>query len=129
MEMIEWLSYLVERDKIAFILSLILIANIIDFLFGWINAKLNKEVLFSSSKAILGIARKMLMFTLAIFFVPVSIIAPQPIGEGALWVFLIGYLASEINSILTHLNLTDDDKDTHSVFADFLGKLFNGKGR
>lgn len=125
MEMVEWLNALVAQDKIAFLLTLILVANIIDFLFGWVNARFNKEVTFSSGKAIFGIARKMLMFTLAIFFVPVSIIAPQPVGEGALWVFLIGYLVSEINSILSHLRLTEDDK-TYSVFGDFLGKLFNG---
>lgn len=125
--MVEWVTALVERDKVTFILTLILIANILDFLFGWVNARLNDEVKFSSTKAIHGIARKMLLFTLAVFFVPVSVIAPQPIGEGALWVFLVGYLLSEINSILTHLKLTDDDKAVHSVFGDFIGKILNGK--
>lgn len=129
MNMIEWLGQWLESDdtKIIYLFTLILIANVFDFTIGWLNAKFNPSVDFSSSKAIYGIARKMLLFMLAVFFVPVSLLMPEPVGIGALWILLIGYLASEINSILHHMKLAKDDKAI-SVFADFVNSIFSKKG-
>lgn len=126
--MITWLNIWLQNDntKIIYILVLILTANMIDFLMGWINAKFNKEVEFSSSKAILGIARKMMMFILCVLFIPISLLVPS-VGIVALYVMLLGYLLSELNSILNHLKLAKDDKSV-DVFLDFLQKLF-GKGK
>lgn len=131
MEMLNWLAGFLENDstKIFYILGCILIANMIDFLLGWLNARLNPKVQFSSSKAIYGIARKMILFIILIFFVPVSLLVPQPIGTSALYVLFIGYLLSEINSILNHLKITDDDKDV-SLFSDFIKTIFfKGSGK
>lgn len=127
--MIQWLNMWLETDntKLIYLLALIAIANIIDFSFGWINAKFNKSVNFSSSKAIFGIARKMVMLILCVYFIPVALLVPEPIGIGALYVLYIGYLLSEINSILNHLKLSKDDKST-DMFADFVGKIFNRNG-
>jgi toxin secretion/phage lysis holin len=129
MEMINWLSSLLETDdtKILYLLTLILCANIIDFAVGWVNAKFNTSVKFSSSKAIYGIARKMLLFIVLVFFVPVSLLIPAPVGISALYVLSIGYLASEINSILSHFKLTDDDKETDK-FIDFVNTIFKNGG-
>jgi toxin secretion/phage lysis holin len=129
MDMINWLSRWLQSDdtKIVYILALILGANIIDFLLGWVNAKFNKSVSFSSSIAIYGIARKMVLFILCVFFIPISLLVPYPIGISALYVLFIGYLLSEINSILSHLKLSKDDKIT-DVFSDFLQKIFVKKG-
>lgn len=117
----QWLSN--ESTKVIYILILILIANMIDFVLGWVNAKFNKDVYFSSSKAIFGIARKMVMFIICVFFIPVSLLVPPPVGFSALYVLLLGYLASEINSILSHLKLTQEDKSA-DVFIDFIKKIF-----
>ena len=126
--MIEWLTRFLESDntKLIYLLALIGVANIIDFSMGWINAKFNKNVAFSSSKAIFGIARKMLLLILCVYFIPVALLVPEPIGISALYVLYIGYLLSEINSILNHLKLADDDKST-DMFADFIGNLFKKK--
>jgi len=118
-----WLSE--DNTKIWYILTLILIANVIDFLMGWINAKFNSDVAFSSNKAIYGIARKMVMFIILVYFVPVSLLIPPPIGIGALYVLFLGYLASEINSIMSHLRMASDDKQT-DLFIDFVQKIFKG---
>lgn len=128
MDMITWLNVWLGNDdtKILYILSLILIANIIDFSIGWINAKFNKSVPFSSSKAIYGIARKIVLFMLLVFFIPVSMLVPFPIGISALYVLFIGYLASEVTSILNHLKLSDDDKSTDR-FRDFVERILGGK--
>jgi toxin secretion/phage lysis holin len=118
----KWLEN--DNTKVIYFLVLILIANMIDFLLGWINAKFNTTVAFSSSKAIYGIARKMIMFILCVFFVPVSLLVPYPVGIAALYVLFTGYLLSEINSILSHLKISDDDKSVDK-FSDFIKKLFS----
>lgn len=125
--MLDWLQYQLSNDdsKIIYLLSLITVAHIIDFLLGWVNAKFNANVAFSSSKAILGIARKLGMTILLVFFVPVSMLIPEPIGISALWVLFLGYLASEINSILSHLKLSEDDKSVDH-FANFVRTIFKG---
>lgn len=130
MDIFKWLGYWLsdESTKLIYILTLIFIANILDFLFGWVNAKFNPNVSFASSKAIFGIARKILMVILLVFFVPVAMLVPQPVGVGALYVLYLGYLASEINSILNHLKLAEDDK-RNDLFVDFIQKIFKGSGK
>jgi toxin secretion/phage lysis holin len=126
MDMFHYLQKWLDNDntKVIYFLVLILIANMIDFSIGWINAKFNSSVAFSSSKAIYGIARKMIMFILCVFFVPISFLVPYPVGIASLYVLFTGYLLSEINSILSHLKLSEDDKSTDK-FSDFIKKLFS----
>ena len=121
----QWLAD--ENTKIYYFLGLIAIANMLDFLMGWLNAKFNKHVVFSSSKAIFGIARKLGMLVLLVVFVPVSLIIPEPIGMSALYGLYGGYLFSELNSILSHMKFADDDKSTDR-FADFINAVFRQGG-
>lgn len=127
MDMLEWLNYWLSTDntKLIYVISLILIANVLDFTIGWINAQFNENVAFSSSKAIYGIARKMFIFILLIFFIPFSLLVPEPIGIGSLYVLYFGYLFSEVKSILHHLKIGDDDK-TNDMFMDFLNRVIKG---
>lgn len=128
MGMIQWLSSFLESDntKLIYILALIMGANIIDFTVGWLNAKLNPKIKFSSSTAIYGIARKLLLFVLLVYTIPVALLMPEPLGISALYVLYIGYLASEINSVLHHFKLADDDKSM-DPFVDFFRQIFNKK--
>jgi len=125
--MITWLNAFLQSDdtKVIYILAIILVANIVDFSIGWINAKFNNKVTFSSSVAIYGIAKKIIMFMLLIMFIPFSLLMPGILGITALYTLYIGYLLSEFTSILSHLRLTKDDKQT-DMFANFLGRLFKG---
>lgn len=130
MAMLEWLSYWLSTDntKLIYVLTLILCANVIDFMIGWINARFNKKMDFSSTKAIHGILRKMILMIVLIFFIPVALLVPEPVGISALYVLYIGYLLSEINSILSHLKITSDDK-TGALFGDFIQTIFKGSGK
>ena len=65
------------------------------------------------------------MFMLLIMFIPFSLLMPAVLGITALYTLYIGYLLSEFTSILSHLRLTKDDKQT-DMFANFLGRLFKG---
>ena len=128
MWMVDYLTSFLEDEntKIVYWLVLILGANIIDFLLGFINAYFNKEVKFNSSQAIYGIVRKVICFIVLIYFIPVAMLVPQPVGIGAIYVLFTGYLLSELNSILSHLKLADDGKT--QVFAEFLETVFKKKG-
>lgn len=126
--MIEWLANWLNNDntKIIYLLVLILIANLIDFVIGWLNAKFNPEIPFSSGKAIYGIARKMVLFIIMVYFIPVAMLAPSPVGIGAIYVLFTGYLMSEINSILAHLGKSQDDGKV-DLFSVFIKSVFSGR--
>lgn len=126
--MIEYLQRFLESDstKLIYILALILSANIIDFTIGWLNAKFNPKVSFSSAKAIFGIARKLILFIVLVYAIPVALLMPEPLGISALYVLYIGYLLSEINSILNHFKLADDDKSMDPFIEFFKGLMRKG---
>lgn len=128
MDMIEWLrGFLQDEDtKLIYFLCAIAGANVIDFMIGWVNAKFNPEIQFSSTRAIMGLARKMILLILSAFFIPVAVLLlPNAVALPTLYVFLGGYLVSELNSIGNHLNLLSDDKQ-NSTFLDFIKMLGSG---
>lgn len=116
-------SLMVTNDSfIIFLLTLILIASSIDFTFGWINARFNKNVVFQSGVALYGIIKKVMYFIVLVFFIPVSVIVPEQVGIPALTILYLGYLLSEVNSILSHLELTEDGKKGE-LFRSFVSRL------
>ena len=131
MGMIEWLQTFLETDntKLIYVLTLILSANLIDFTIGWLNAKFNPAVSFSSAKAIFGIARKLILFIVLVYAIPVALLMPEPLGISALYVLYGGYLFSEINSILNHFKLTDDDKSVDPFIDFFKGLMRKGDNK
>lgn len=128
MDMIDYLQNYLQSDntKLIYVLALILTANIIDFSIGWLNAKFNPAIAFSSAKAIFGIARKLILFIVLVYAIPVALLMPDGLGIGALYVLYIGYLFSEINSILNHFKLADDDKQIDPFIDFFKGLLTKG---
>lgn len=128
MQMIDWIDKWLQTEdtKLIYFLVVILIANILDVLMGWVNAKFNVDVDFSSSKALLGIIKKIIFFMLLVYFIPVALILPDGVGLGALYILYGAYWLSEMNSVLAHLKLTDDKKQTE-MFIDFIQKLFKGE--
>src|SRR5699024_418739 len=108
------------------ILSIILVANIIDFLLGWVNAKFNKKVVFKSNVALYGIIKKMLYFIVLILFGVIGLaILPDEISIPSIITLFLGYLFSELNSILSHMDLTSDGK-RGEIFKDFLDRIMKG---
>ena len=125
MEMITYLNNLTQTDDkyIVALLVTILIASTIDFLFGWVNARLNSNVVFVSGVALYGIIKKMMYFvTLVLFMIIAFLIIPENVATAAVYTLFIGYLLSEANSILSHLGLTEDGKKGE-VFRDFIEKI------
>lgn len=122
--MITWLQHLLENDdtKVMYFLTIILAFSMIDLLIGWVNAKFNKDVSFSSSVALFGVIKKITYFIILCLFVPVSLFIPNPVGMLALYSLYSVYLYTEITSVLSHFNLAEDDKK-NKLFIDFINSL------
>lgn len=128
MEMVAWLQSLSESIDfyLVALLTASIIASTIDFSFGWINARFNGNVKFESGIALYGIIKKMMYFVVLVFFMIVALlIIPEKIAIPALVTLFVGYLVSEINSILSHLELTEDGKKGE-LFRSFISRIFNG---
>ena len=120
--MIEFLKELTgtQDAKIFFILGLIAIAMIIDFLTGTVSAKINQNII--SQKGINGILRKICSMIVMIFFIPVSILIPEGIGIGLVYVLYLGYLFMELKSILENLKKMGVDVSLFKNFVDEVEK-------
>lgn len=109
------------------LLSAILFVSVIDWLFGWINAKFNSKVEFVSSIALYGIVKKMMYFIVLVFFGFMAlVIVPLEVSTPAITMLYIGYMLSEVNSILSHLDITKDGKKGE-VFITFIKRITGGK--
>lgn len=124
--MFEYLRHLIatEDNKVIFILTLIAIAMIIDFISGTIAAKINPDIKFESKKGINGILRKLISIIVMIFFIPLSVIMPNGVGATLVYVLYLGYLLMELKSILENLqkigiNIT--------LFNNFIKEIENNK--
>ena len=127
MIVINFISGLTQNDDhfIAALMVAILFASTLDFIFGWTNARLNPDVAFSSHKALAGITQKIQRYITLIFFVAIAfLVVPVTVAKGAVYTLLIGYLASEANSMMSHGGLTEDGTDG-SLLIDFLKAIFN----
>ena len=120
--MIEFLRELTgtQDAKIFFILGLIAVAMIIDFLTGTVSAKINQNIV--SQKGINGILRKICSMIVMIYFIPVSILIPEGIGIGLVYVLYLGYLFMELKSILENLKKMGVDVSLFKNFVDEVEK-------
>lgn len=126
--MIAWLQSLTATDDrfIIALVTLIIIASTIDWLFGWINARFNSHVQFESHIALYGIIKKMMYFIVLVLFMFVAfMILPEKIALPSIYALYIGYLLTEVTSVLAHLNLSNDGKKGE-LFAEFLKRLSKG---
>lgn len=97
MHLTEWFE-VIRTQKVLYILSLLSVAMVIDFVSGSYAAILCKEI--TSKIGINGIIRKIASLILLVFFIPVAFIIPGQTGMALLSILYVGYLGLEIQSIL-----------------------------
>ncbi|NLM66399.1 MAG: holin [Enterococcus sp.] len=117
MQLREWLE-LIRMQKVLYILSLLSIAMVIDFISGTYAAKLRKEI--TSKIGINGIIRKIASLILLVFFIPVAYIIPGQTGVALLTVLYVGYLGLEIQSILENYRKIGIDTALFQKIFDWL---------
>ena len=91
------------EGKALYILTLICIAMILDFLLGSLAAWRDPSVKFTSGRGIDGILRKLASILVLTLCIPVSALIPQGAGTFALIVLYLGYLVMELASVIENL--------------------------
>ncbi|MBC2575227.1 phage holin family protein [Peptostreptococcus canis] len=109
-----------QESKILFILMIIAIAMIVDFITGTIAAYVNPKIKFQSKAGINGILRKIASMLLLIVFLPVSVLIPGNAGIALTYTLYFGYLLMEVKSIIE--NVGKNGTNT-SLFSDVVSKL------
>lgn len=123
--MIHYLEGLLKTSdgKILYILTLLMVLMIIDFIMGVCIARFDTKVKFSSFKMKIGILVKIVEVLLAIIAIPFVLLFNM--GLELLYVLYIGLCASEIYSILGHIKIVDDDNKGINLMDLFFKKLMN----
>lgn len=117
---------LMREQNILYLLSVLSIAMVIDFVSGVLAAKMHQEIL--SKKGINGIIRKVASMILLVFFLPVALIIPGKTGIVLLSVLYIGYLLMEIQSILENYQKMGISITLFQTFLEHLYDLLKKKG-
>lgn len=113
-----------QESKVLFILMIIAVAMIIDFITGTIAAYVNPDIQFKSKAGINGILRKIASMLLLIVFLPVSVLIPGNAGMALVYTLYFGYLLMEVKSIIE--NVGKNGTDT-SLFTNLINKISNDK--
>ena len=92
------------EGKALYILTLICIAMILDFLLGSFAAWRDPQVKFTSQRGIDGILRKLASILVLVCCIPVSALVPAEAGLAALIVLYLGYLVMELASVVENLS-------------------------
>lgn len=127
MEMINFLETVTQNKDyyLMVLLTVYLIAEVIDWSFGWLNARLNPNVQFESGTALYGIVKKMMYFVgVALFTIIAFLVVPIAVAYTSVTALLIGMIFSEANSIASHMGITKDGKKGE-VLKDFLERIFD----
>lgn len=89
-----------QESRVLFVLALIAVAMIVDFVTGTIAAFVNPEIDFKSKAGINGILRKIASMMALIVFLPVvSTLLPNGTDMALIYTLYLGYLFFEIKSI------------------------------
>ena len=109
-----------QECRVLFVLALIAIAMVVDFITGTIAAFVNPDIDFKSKAGINGILRKIASMMVLIVFLPISTLLPNGTDMALICTLYLGYLFFEVKSIIE--NLGKNGTDT-TLFKDILGKM------
>lgn len=115
-----------ENSQVLYLLSLIVVAMIVDFLMGYLAAWINKQIV--SQKGVNGILRKVASITLLVLAVPVAPVIPNGVGTAALYVLYFGYLVMELSSIVENYRKLGLSREA-SLLVKFFGMLNTKDGK
>lgn len=122
LRMFDWLRNLITTEDgiILFILSLIVIMEIIDFLSGTFAAMINPDIEYKSKIGINGLIRKMMGIILLTILIPMSVLLPEQTGVAFLYTIYVGYLILTFKSLVENYGKAKGDT---SIFANVITTL------
>lgn len=120
--MFEFLRELIVTDDglVLFLLSLILIMEILDFLSGTFAAMINPDIDYRSKIGINGLIRKIMGIILLTVLIPMSVLLPEQTGVAFLYTIYVGYLILTFKSLVENYGKAKGDT---SIFANVIVAL------
>lgn len=120
--MVDWEILFAElrEQKVLYVLALLAFAMMLDFLSGCYLA--HKKQLISSKIGINGIIRKVASMVLLLFFLPLALLLPVQTGSAMLFVFYMGYLVMEVQSILENYQQVGIEVKVFQEFIELIKK-------
>lgn len=111
LEMFDFLRGLVatEDGLILFLLSLIAILEIVDFVTGTFAAVINPGIEYQSKVGINGLIRKMLGLVLLMVLIPMSVLLPEQTGIAFLYTIYVGYTILTFKSLVENYGKAKGD--------------------
>lgn len=115
------------EGKVIYILAIICVLMIIDFITGSVAAWRNPSIDFRSQEGINGILRKLCSIIVLVACIPIAPLVPADAGVAALIVLYVGYLIMEFKSILENLGKLGVEITPLEGFLDKVGNNKEGK--
>lgn len=109
-----------EDGRILFLLSLIVVMEIVDFLSGTFAAIINPDIEYRSKIGINGLLRKIQGIALLVILIPMSVLLPEQTGVAFLYTIYVGYLSLTFKSLVENYGKAKGDT---SIF-DNVAKAF-----
>lgn len=106
-----------EDGLVLFLLSLIVIMEIVDFLSGTFAAMINPDIEYKSKIGINGLIRKMMGIILLTVLIPMSVLLPEQTGVAFLYTIYVGYLILTFKSLVENYGKAKGDT---SIFANVI---------
>lgn len=91
------------EGKALYILAVVCVLMIIDFLTGSLAAWRSPKIKFCSQEGINGILRKVCSIIVLVACIPIAVLIPAGAGLAALIVLYVGYMIMEFASIIENL--------------------------
>ena len=117
------------EGKVIYLLTIICVLMIIDFITGSLAAWRNPKIAFRSQEGINGILRKLCSIIVLVACIPIAPLVPADAGVAALIVLYVGYLLMEFKSILENLAKMGVEIMPLSEFIDKVEKHNNKEGK
>lgn len=117
------------EGKVIYLLTIICVLMIIDFITGSLAAWRNPSIAFRSQEGINGILRKLCSIIVLVACIPIAPLVPADAGVAALIVLYVGYLLMEFKSILENLAKMGVEIMPLSEFIDKVEKHNNKEGK
>lgn len=116
-----------EDGLILFLLSLIVIMEIIDFVSGTFAAIINSDIGYTSKIGINGLLRKITGVFLLLLLIPMSILLPEQTGVAFLYSIYLGYIIFTFKSLIENYGKMKGDTSIFENVLETLNRLLDTK--
>ncbi|HFR3976495.1 TPA: phage holin family protein [Streptococcus suis] len=115
-----------EDGLVLFLLGLIVVMEIVDFLSGTFAAMINPDIEYKSKIGINGLIRKMMGIILLTVLIPMSVLLPEQTGVAFLYTIYVGYLILTFKSLVENYGKAKGDtsifENVTAAFEKLIGK-------